>query len=92
MSSGIKTSLAVALAAAAFAAGAEPLETIDNGEVRGVLAPERLTDGRINHQVDPADPFILSPLSEMPDDLTPALRKFVTKDLKRGHTTFRFMT
>ncbi len=73
MSSGIKTSLAVALAAAAFAAGAEPLETVDNGEVRGVLAPERLADGRINHQVDPADPFILSPLSEMPDDLTPVI-------------------
>ena len=32
-------------------------------------------------------------VSEMDSaDLTPALRKYVTKDLKRGHTTFRFMT
>lgn len=69
----LKTSITLATAAAAFAVGAEPLQFIDTGEVRGVLAPERLNDGSINHQVDPDNPFILSDIADMPDDLTPVI-------------------
>ncbi|MCB9838606.1 MAG: trypsin-like serine protease [Phycisphaeraceae bacterium] len=61
----------IALTAAASLAGAGELD--DMIAQGGVVAPERLTDGSINPQRDPDHPFILMPLSALPDDITPVI-------------------
>jgi len=57
---------------AATAVGASPLHTV-SAEPQGIIAPERLADGRINHQVDPENPFTLLPISAMPDVRIPVI-------------------
>lgn len=64
--------ITAAIAACAAIASAEPLDTISTDQ-GGVVAPERLPDGRSNFQRDPNDPFMLMPLSAMPKDLTPVI-------------------
>ena len=62
----------MALAGLTAAAGAEPFNTI-GANPEGVAAPERLADGRINHQRDPNAPFILMPIEALPDDIVPVI-------------------
>ena len=67
-----KTSIAITIAALTAAAGAGPMTTID-ADQQGIAPPERFADGRLNHQLNPDDPFILMPLSALPDDIVPII-------------------
>lgn len=62
------TAMTIAACASAAIAGAPT----DAGQsLEGVAPPTHLADGRVNHQLNPDDPFRLLPLSDLPDDIIP---------------------
>lgn len=66
-----KACIAITLTALTAAAGADPTNGSD--DPRGYAPPERFTDGRLNHQLDPANPFVMMPLDAMPKDIVPVI-------------------
>ena len=64
--------IVMTIAACAAVAGAEPLAGVQTDR-EGVAPPARLADGRINHQNNPDDPFLLMPLSALPNDIIPVI-------------------
>jgi len=67
--------IATATAALTAAAGAEPTTSPDaiGDGFHGVIPPLVLPDGRINHQLDPDNPFVLLPSEAQPDDAVPVI-------------------
>jgi len=74
MTSLTKTLTILGTAAIVAAAGAEPLHTIgDNANAQSLTPPTHFADGKVNHQLNPDDPFVFTPYSEFPKDAVPVI-------------------